>query len=60
MAAVRFTRSESAGWQAKAVAAGMPLSALIGRAMESTRSAFRPFDWSLLDRCRANRRNELE
>ena len=38
MVAVRVTPSESADWRAKAAAAGVPLSALIRRAMARTRT----------------------
>ena len=38
LVAVRLTRSESADWRAKAAAAGVPLSALIRRAMARTRT----------------------
>ncbi len=38
LVAVRVTPSESAEWRAKAAAAGVPLSALIRRAMARTRT----------------------
>ena len=38
LVAVRVTPSESADWRAKAAAAGVPLSALIRRAMARTRT----------------------
>ena len=38
MVAVRLTPTESADWRAKAAAAGVPLSALIRRAMARTRT----------------------